>query len=174
MNKIILVTGMIVGYGYLMEHFIAWYSGNEYEGFAFYNRQRGPFAPIYWLMWFCNVMVPQIFWFKRFRTSIPVMWIAAILVNIGMWSERFTIIATSLHRDFLPSSWDNYHPTWVDFGLFVGTLGLFSTAFLLFLKFLPAIAVSEVKELNYDLQHHTPTTGGPTPEPLRAPAHGAH
>jgi len=153
MNKIILVTGMIVGYGYLMEHFIAWYNGNEYEGFVFFNRRAGPYAPIYWLMLFCNVLTPQIFWFKRFRTNIAVMWIASILVNIGMWTERFVIIVTSLHRDFLTSSWDIYKPTWVDICMFLGTLGFFGTAFMLFLKFLPAVAVAEVKELNQDLKH---------------------
>jgi Ni/Fe-hydrogenase subunit HybB-like protein len=154
MNKVMLATGMMVTYGYAMEHFIAWYSGNPYEFSVFFRvRQQGPFAPVYWLMVFCNVLVPQIFWFKRMRTSIPVMWCAAILINVGMWCERFVIVVTSLHRDFLPSSWKNYAPTWVDISLFLGTIGLFSTLFLLFLKFIPAVAVTEVKELRHEMAH---------------------
>jgi molybdopterin-containing oxidoreductase family membrane subunit len=154
MNKVMLATGMMVSYGYVMEHFIAWYSGNPYE-FAqfFYVRQRGPMAPVYWLMIFCNVLVPQIFWSKRARTNIYVTWFAAILINVGMWCERFNIVVTSLHRDFLPSSFANYAPTWVDISLFVGTIGLFSTLFLLFLKFVPAVAVTEIKELRHELEH---------------------
>jgi molybdopterin-containing oxidoreductase family membrane subunit len=155
MNKLILVTGMVVSYGYLMEHFIAWYSGNPDEWFVFYNRATGPYRGIYWLMIFCNVVTPHIFWFKRLRTSIVVMWIASILVNVGMWCERFVIIVTSLHRDFLPASWGMFYPTWVDITLFTGTIGFFSTCFLLFLKYLPAVAVSEVKELNEEMHHHT-------------------
>src|SRR4029077_20116254 len=139
---------------YLMEHFIAWYSGNPYEmGQFFHTRWRGPMAPIFWLMFFCNVCVPQIFWSKKLRTHIPTMWIAAILINVGMWCERFNIVVTSLHQDFLPSSWRNYAPTWVDISLFIGTIGLFSTLFLLFLKFVPAVAVTEVKELRHEMEH---------------------
>jgi molybdopterin-containing oxidoreductase family membrane subunit len=154
MCKVMLATGMIVTYGYVMEHFIAWYSGNPYEFAQFFLvRQRGPMSGVYWLMIFCNCVVPQIFWTKRGRTNLPVVWIAAILINVGMWCERFNIIVTSLHRDFLPSSWHNYFPTWVDISLFVGTIGLFSTLFLLFLKFVPAVAVTEVKELRHELEH---------------------
>ena len=154
MNKVILATWMMVSYGYVMEHFIAWYSGNEYEMSMFFKvRQHGPFAPIYWLMLFCNVAVPQIFWFKKARTSIPIMWIAAVLVNVGMWCERFNIIVTSLHRDFLPSKWELYTPTWVDWSIYLGTIGLFSTLFLLFLKFVPAVAATEVKELRHEQAH---------------------
>ena len=153
MNKVILATGMIVAYGYLMEHFVAWYSGNEYEHHVFFvNRAKGPFSGVYWLMLFCNVVIPQLFWFKRARTSIPWMWVAAILINIGMWCERFIIIVTSIQQDFLPSSWDAYSPTWVDWGMYIGTLGFFSTLFLLFLKLVPAVAVSEMKELNDELR----------------------
>jgi molybdopterin-containing oxidoreductase family membrane subunit len=154
MCKVMLATGMMVAYGYIMEHFIAWYSGNPYEFSQFFRvRQKGPMAPIYWLMIFCNVIVPQIFWFKRARTHLVVVWVAAIFVNIGMWCERFTIVVTSLHRDFIPSSWKNYAPTWVDLSLFAGTIGLFSTLFLLFLKFVPAVAVTEVKELRHETAH---------------------
>jgi Ni/Fe-hydrogenase subunit HybB-like protein len=151
MNKVMLATGLIVAYGYSMENFIAWYNGNPYEAFAFANRWAGPYAPFYWLMIFCNVVTPQILWSKRARTSIWTMWIASILINIGMWLERFIIIVVSLHRDFLPSSWAMYRPTWVDISIYVGTLGLFGTLFLLFLRFVPAVAASEVKELRHEL-----------------------
>jgi Ni/Fe-hydrogenase subunit HybB-like protein len=154
MAKVMLVTGMMVTYGYVMEHFIAWYSGSEYEFSEFFRtRMHGPMAPIYWLMMFCNCLVPQLFWSKRARTNIFVLWFASILINVGMWCERFTIIVTSLHRDFIPSSWKNYGPTWVDITLFIGTIGLFSTLFLLFLKFVPAVALTEVKELRHELAH---------------------
>jgi molybdopterin-containing oxidoreductase family membrane subunit len=145
MNKVILVTGMMVGYAYSTEFFIAWYSGNEYEAFAFLNRAFGPYAWAYWTMISCNVLVPQIFWFKKFRRSIPVMFVASILVNVGMWFERFVIVVTSLSRDFLPSSWDYYTPTIYDIGMFIGSFGLFFSLFLLFIRFLPMIAMSEVK-----------------------------
>jgi len=145
MNKIMLVTGMMVGYAYGCEFFIAWYGGNEYEGFAFINRAFGPYAWAYWTMITCNVLVPQLFWSKRLRTSIPVMFVAALLINVGMWFERFVIVVSSLSADFLPSSWDYYSPSFVDIGLFVGSFGLFFTLFLLFLRFVPMIAISEVK-----------------------------
>ncbi len=144
-----------------MEHFIAWYSGDPYEFAQFYyTRMRGPMAGVYWTMIFCNVVVPQIWWFKRWRSNIMVMWFASLLINVGMWCERFNIVVTSLHQDFLPSSWGNYAPTWVDITLFMGTIGLFSTLFLLFLKFVPAVAVTEVKELRHELAHD------PTADPV--------
>jgi Ni/Fe-hydrogenase subunit HybB-like protein len=145
MNKIILATGMMVGYAYGMEFFMAWYSGYEYESFAFINRATGPYAWAYWIMISCNVISPQLFWFEKFRKSIPVMFAVSIFVNIGMWFERFVITVTSLHRDFLPSSWGYYSPTWVDVMTFLGSFGLFFTLFLLFLKFLPMVAIAEVK-----------------------------
>ncbi len=145
MCKVMVATGTIVGYAYATEMFIAWYSGNPYEQFAFINRATGPYYWAYWIMISCNVLSPQLFWFKRMRTSIPVMFVVSIIVNIGMWFERFVIIATSLHRDFLPSSWGYFHPTIVDILTFFGTFGLFLTLFLLFLRFLPMIAVQEVK-----------------------------
>ncbi|HLQ99986.1 MAG TPA: NrfD/PsrC family molybdoenzyme membrane anchor subunit [Sphingobacterium sp.] len=155
MNIIILVTGSIVGIAYLTELFIAWYSGSEYELYAFQNRIGGPYAWAYWSMMTCNVISPQLFWFKKIRTSIPISWVLSIVVNIGMWFERFVIIVTSLHRDYLPSSWAMFYPTWVDVGIFVGSVGLFFTLFLLFLRFLPGIAVAEVKMLlkSSSLQH---------------------
>jgi Ni/Fe-hydrogenase subunit HybB-like protein len=145
MNKIILVTGMMVGYSYSIEYFTAWYSGNLYEKFTFINRAFGPYAWAYWTMVTCNVIVPQIFWSKKMRRNIPVMFIASIFVNIGMWFERFVIVVSSLANDFLPSSWDYYTPTWVDIGTLIGSFGLFFTLFLLFIRFLPIIAMSEVK-----------------------------
>jgi molybdopterin-containing oxidoreductase family membrane subunit len=145
MNKIMLTTGSLVGYAYSMEFFIAYYGGNEYERFLFINRVTGPFAWAWWSMFICNVCVPQIFWFKKMRTSIPVMAVASILINIGMWFERFVIIVTSLHRDFLPSSWGYYRPTIVDILVYAGTFGLFFTCFLLFIRWIPMIAIAEVK-----------------------------
>lgn len=156
MNKIILATGSMVGYAYGMEFFIAWYSGNEYESFLFLNRAFGPYAWAYWTMITCNVGIPQLFWFKKVRTSIPAMFIISIFVNIGMWFERFVITVTSLSQDFLPSSWAYFSPTWVDISMLIGSFGLFFTLFMLFLKFLPMIAVAEVKTVmpQAHLQHH--------------------
>ena len=154
MAKVMLVTGLIVSYGYGMENFMAWYGGSAYEAFLFFRtRTTGPYAPIYWTLIFCNVLVPQTFWFKKLRTNLAWLWIASILVNVGMWSERFVIIVVSLHRDFLPSSWGIYAPTWVDWSIYVGTLSFFSLLFLLFLRFVPSVAVAEVKELNHELHH---------------------
>ncbi|MDL1870786.1 hydrogenase [Deltaproteobacteria bacterium PRO3] len=145
MCKVILATGSIVGFAYITEFFMAWYSGNAYEMFTFKNRATGPYAWAYWTMMTCNLVVPQLFWFKKIRTSIVPMFILSILVNVGMWFERFVIIVTSLHRDFLPSSWAMYKPTFVEVGTFLGTFGLFFTCFLLFIRFLPGIAIHEVK-----------------------------
>jgi molybdopterin-containing oxidoreductase family membrane subunit len=166
MAKVMLATGMMVSYGYIMEHFVAWYSGNEYESSMFFKvRWTGPFAPVFWLMVFCNVVTPQIFWFKKLRTNLAVVWVASLFINIGMWCERFNIVVTSLHRDFLPASWGTYAPTWVDITLFTGTIGLFSTLFLLFLKFIPAVAVQEIKELRHEAEHEAHADA-------HAPAHG--
>ena len=145
MNKIMLATGMMVGYSYGCEYFISWYGANPYEEFTFINRAFGPYAWAYWTMITCNVLVPQLFWFKKLRTSIPVMFVTSLLINVGMWFERFVIIVSSLSADFLPSSWDYYTPTYVDIGIFIGSFGLFFTFFLIFLRFVPMIAISEVK-----------------------------
>jgi molybdopterin-containing oxidoreductase family membrane subunit len=145
MNKIILATGSMVGYAYAMEFFIAWYGGNPNESFAFVNRAFGPYAWAYWIMVSCNVISPQLFWFKKIRHSLPAMWIIYIFVNIGMWFERFVITVTSLSRDFLPSSWQYYQPTMIDILTFVGSFGLFFTLVLLFVRFLPMVAMAEVK-----------------------------
>ena len=147
MNKVILVTGTIVGVAYLTELFIAWYSGYIYEQFAFYNRVLGPFYWSYIGMMTCNVLSPQIFWWKKMRRNIFVTFIMSLFVNVGMWFERFVIIATTLARDYLPSSWSYYTPTWVEVGLFVGTLGLFFTLFLLFTRVAPVVAIAEVKSI---------------------------
>jgi molybdopterin-containing oxidoreductase family membrane subunit len=117
------------------------------------DRAFGVYGPAYWYLLFANVVVPQLFWFRRIRTNLLAMWIISIIINTGMWFERFVIIIQSLHHDFLPSIWRNYHPTWVDFGLLFGSMGLFGTLFLLFLRFIPAVALSEVKELQGELEH---------------------
>jgi len=145
MNKIILATGSMVGYAYAMEFFIAWYGGNPNESFAFVNRAFGPYAWAYWIMVSCNVLSPQLFWFRKIRHSIPAMFVIYIFVNIGMWFERFVITVTSLSRDFLPSSWAYYQPTIIDILTFVGSFGLFFTLVLLFVRFLPMVAMAEVK-----------------------------
>jgi len=152
MCKIMLLTGLIVSYGYAMEHFAAWYSGDEFESHVFYvTRAQGPYRGIYFLMLFCNVVTPHVFWFKFARTNVYLIWFAAVLINVGMWCERFVIVVTSLHQDFIPSNWAMYYPTWVDFSIFFGTWGFFGVLFLLFLKFIPAIALSEVKELRHEM-----------------------
>ncbi len=145
MNKIMLLTGMIVGYAYGMEYFIAWYSGNAIESFTFANRAFGDYAWAYWIMVSCNVLSPQFFWFRKLRRSIPFMFVIAIFVNVGMWFERFVIIVTSLSRDFLPSSWAYYKPTIFDIGILIGSFGLFFTLVLLFTKTMPVISIAEVK-----------------------------
>ncbi len=145
MCKIIIVTGSIVGLAYLTEFFTAAYSGNGYEQFVFFNRAAGPFAWAYWTMITCNVISPQLLWFKRIRTNLLLVFLLSIVVNIGMWFERFVIIVTSLHRDYLPSSWANYTPTIIEILTLIGSFGLFLTMFLLFCRFLPVIAIAEVK-----------------------------
>ena len=147
MNKVILLTGTIVGVAYLTELFVAWYSGYVYEQFAFYNRATGIYWWSYFGMMFCNVISPQFFWKKSWRRNIKLTFFLSIVVNIGMWFERFVIIATTLARDYLPSSWSYYVPTWVEIGFFVGTIGLFFTLFLLFTRVAPVVAVAEVKSI---------------------------
>ena len=146
--KITLATGSMVGYAYLIEFFIAWYGANPLEGFAFVNRAFGPYAWAYWIMISCNVIIPQLFWFSKVRENTALVWIVAILVNVGMWFERFVIIVGTLANDFLPSSWDYFSPTVVDIFTFVGTFGVFSVLFLLFIRFMPLIALAEVKAVS--------------------------
>ncbi len=147
MAKIILLTGTMVGYAYAMEFFIAWYSGNPYESYAFANRAFGDYWWAYWIMVSCNVITPQFIWFKAIRRSPVALFILSIFVNIGMWFERFVITVTSLHHDFLPSSWDYYSPTVWDMATLVGSFGLFFTLFCIFLRYLPTIAIAEVKSV---------------------------
>jgi molybdopterin-containing oxidoreductase family membrane subunit len=145
MCKVTLVTACIVSLAYLTETFTAWYSANLGEQYAFLNRARGPYSTHFWTMVFCNVALPQLFWFRRVRTNVVAIFIIAILINVGMWLERFNILVISLHRDFLPSSWSTYSPTYVEVGTFIGSLGLFFTCFFVFCRFLPVIALGEVK-----------------------------
>ncbi len=159
MCKVTLATGSIVGYAYGMEFFIAWYGGNPYEAYAFQNRAFGPYWWAYWIMISCNVISPQFFWFKKLRTNVVVVWILSIFVNIGMWFERFVIVVTSLHRDYIPANWAYYSPTKVDVLTFVGTFGLFMVLFLLFIRFLPLIAISEVKGVTNQADPHHPLGG---------------
>jgi hypothetical protein len=147
MNKIMLATGMMVGYAYIIEFFIAWYSGNLYERFIFMNRALGPFWFAYWTMMTCNVIVPQLFWIKKWRRNIKIMFVASLFINVGMWFERFVIIVTSLHRDFLPASWGTYRPTIYEVGMLIGSFGFFLTFFLLFCRAIPTIAMFEVKSI---------------------------
>jgi Ni/Fe-hydrogenase subunit HybB-like protein len=154
MAKIILLTGSLVGYAYGLEFFIAWYSGNPYEQFAFVNRAFGPYSWAYWTMITCNVISPQLFWFKRIRTSLPALFVICVFVNIGMWFERFVIIVTSLANDFLPSSWAYFKPTIWDVTTFLGSWGLFFTMFCLFVRFLPQIAMGEVKSVMPEADPH--------------------
>lgn len=150
MNKIIMMTGLMVGYAYASEFFIAWYSGNPYERYVFMNRAGlpgtdGGYAWSYWMMIFCNVVSPQVFWFKSLRRSIPVMFVVSIFVNIGMWFERFVITVTSLYNDFLPSNWGKYAWSMYDTGVLLGSFGMFFTIFLLYLRVFPAISIAEIK-----------------------------
>jgi Ni/Fe-hydrogenase subunit HybB-like protein len=156
MNKVILATGMMVGYAYAMEFFIAWYSGVQFEQFAFLNRMLGPYAWAYWIMVSCNVIFPQLFWVRKIRRSVPAMLVIAILVNVGMWFERFVITVTSLHRDFLPSSWGYFIPTLTDAAVLIGSFGLFFTLVLLFTRTLPVVSIAEVKAVVEGAQptHH--------------------
>jgi molybdopterin-containing oxidoreductase family membrane subunit len=147
MTKVIIVTGGIVTLSYATEFFMAWYSGNGYEQFVFLNRALGPFAWAYWIMVGCNLITPQFFWFRSIRRNVAAVFILSIFVNIGMWFERFVIIVTSLHRDFLPSSWSMYKPTWIEIGTLIGSFGLFFTLFLLFIRTMPMISMGEVKSV---------------------------
>ncbi|WPB77296.1 NrfD/PsrC family molybdoenzyme membrane anchor subunit [Archangium violaceum] len=151
LTKLLLATGMMVAYGYLQEHFFAWYSGDEYEMATYAFKRTGTWGWLFWVQMTTNVLVPQLFWFPKLRGNVVVVWFAALAVDLGMWLERFTIIVPSLAHDFLPKSWEHYSPTWVDFGLLFGSMGFFGFLFLLFLKFIPPVPISEVKELHHEL-----------------------
>jgi molybdopterin-containing oxidoreductase family membrane subunit len=167
MNKVMIATGLMVGYAYGMEFFISWYSGSSYEGFTFVNRLFGPYAWAYWTMISCNVIFPQLFWFKNVRTNVWATLLIGMIVNVGMWFERFVIICTSLARDFLPSSWGYYVPTVFDFMTLAGSFGLFFTLFLLFCRYLPMVAMSEVKAFS-------PAGGHARPHLHHGHGHGDH
>ena len=147
MTKVIILTGGIVTLSYATEFFMAWYSGNGYEQFVFLNRAMGPFAWAYWIMVGCNLLTPQFFWFKKIRTNMLMVFILSIFINIGMWFERFVIIVTSLHRDFLPSAWAMYTPSYVEIATLIGSFGLFFTLFMLFIRYMPIISIGEVKNV---------------------------
>ncbi|MBI2504089.1 MAG: polysulfide reductase NrfD [Candidatus Latescibacteria bacterium] len=147
MAKVMLTTGLIVAYGYFMESFMAWYSASTWEQFMMKNRQTGPYGGYYWMLILCNVVVPQLLWSKRCRLSPVWLMVVSMFINAGMWLERFIIVITSLHRDFMPSSWDLYSPTKWDWALYLGTFGLFFTCFFLFIRVLPMIAIAEIRTL---------------------------
>ena len=147
MAKVMLATGLIVAYGYGVEAFMAWYSGNTYERFAIFNRATGPYAPGYWALIATNVVIPQLLWLKKVRANVLALFAISIVVNIGMWLERFVIVVTSLHRDFLPSSWGMYYPTFWDWTTYIGTLGLFVTLLFVFIRVLPMISIFEMRTL---------------------------
>ena len=147
MTKVMLATGMIVAYGYANEAFFAWYSANEYEVYMMWGRMTGPYAWSYWVLISINVVMIQLFWFKRVRNNLALLFVLSLLVNVGMWLERFVIIVTSLSRDFLPSSWDIFTPTRWDFAMYAGTIGLFLALFFLFVRLLPAISIFEMRTL---------------------------
>ncbi|NKB25744.1 MAG: hydrogenase [Kiritimatiellae bacterium] len=147
MAKIMLATGLMVFYGYLNEIFFAWYSGNKYESFMMLNRMTGPYALQYWMLILCNGIIPQLLWFRKVRQNVISLFIISIIVNIGMWLERYIIVVTSLHRDFIPSSWDNYAGTIWDWGLYIGTIGFFLFAMMLFIRWVPMIPIFEIREI---------------------------
>ncbi|MBK7554686.1 MAG: polysulfide reductase NrfD [Flavobacteriales bacterium] len=147
MNIVIIVTGSIVGVAYITELFVSWYSGVEYESYAFINRATGPYWWSYWAMMTCNVISPQLFWVKSWRRNLTFTFFMSLVVNTGMWFERFVIIVTSLHRDYVPSSWTMFHPSWVDVGIFIGTIGIFFTLYLLFARYFPVLALNELKSI---------------------------
>ncbi len=147
MGKIMLATGLIVGYGYMVEAFMGWYSGSPSELYVTLNRMLGPYAKAYWALIFCNIVTPQTLWFRKVRSTPWILFLVAMVVNVGMWLERFVIVVTSLHRDFLPSSWGMYHGTVWDWATFIGTIGLFLSLLFLFLRFLPMISIFEMRTL---------------------------
>jgi len=147
MGKILLGTGLIVAYGYLMEHFFAWYGGNRYDEAVMHHRESAEYAPLFWAQMVCNVLVPQVLWLRRVRTSPVLLFIVALFVNVGMWLERFIIVVTSLYRDYLPSSWEIYTPTIWDWTTYIGTIGLFLFLIVLFVRFVPMISIFEMREL---------------------------
>jgi len=166
--KLMLGTGLIVAYGYMMEAFMSWYSGNAYEIFMYKNRSTGPYAFLFWMLILCNILIPQSLWSAKVRQNIPRLLFVSIVINIGMWLERFIIVITSLHRDFLPSSWGMYYPTMWDWAVITGTIGFFLVLMILFVRVLPSISIFEVREVLHHLAPHMLDDGKPSP----SPAHG--
>lgn len=154
MAKVMLATGLMVCYGYILEMFYGMYSGNPYEIYLVKNRLVGPYAPLYYALWLCNGLIPQLMWFPRFRKNLIVVFIVANVVSVGMWLERFVIIPMSLHRDYLPSAWGMYNPSIFDVSLFLGSLGLFFFLMFLFIRFIPMISIFEVRDLLYRIRHN--------------------
>jgi molybdopterin-containing oxidoreductase family membrane subunit len=154
LGKMLLVTGWVVIYAYIIESWSAWYSGQGPEIYQFFvARPAGPNAFVFWIQQICNVAVPQLLWWRKVRTSTAALWIISILINVGMWAERFVIIVMSLEREYLPSAWYGYRATYVDWGILIGTISFFLLLFLLFLRLFPFIPVAEVKELKHELEH---------------------
>jgi molybdopterin-containing oxidoreductase family membrane subunit len=151
MGIVMLATGMVVAYGYLMETFTAWYSGDIYEQYMMMNRMFGPYGWMYWLLILFNILIPQLLWVRRLHANVPVLFLIAISVNIGMWLERYVIVVTSLHRDFMPSTWGMYSGTIVDYAVLAGSIGLFVCLLFLFIRFLPMISIFEMRELVHGL-----------------------
>jgi molybdopterin-containing oxidoreductase family membrane subunit len=147
MAKVMLATGLIVVYGYMVEAFFGWYSGNDYEHFMIWNRMHGPYAVYYWILILCNGVTPQLLWIKKLRSNLLILWLISFVVSIGMWLERFVIVVTSLHRDFLPSSWGFYRGTVWDWAMFIGTIGFFLSLLFLFIRFLPMISIFEMRTI---------------------------
>jgi molybdopterin-containing oxidoreductase family membrane subunit len=145
--KLLLVTGMIVTYSYVMEDFLAWYGGNPFDRYIQINRAFGGYWPSFWLLFTCNVLTPQLLWFKKIRTSVPLLFVISLVIQVGMWTERYVIIVTSLHRDFMPSIWFHYHGTFWDWSTLIGSIGFFMFLFILFVRILPSVAISELREL---------------------------
>ena len=151
MAKVMLGTGLIVAYGYLIEAFLAFYSGDQYEIYMMTNRFHGPYAPLYWMLISCNIIIPQLLWSKKVRRNVGMLFFLSLVVNTGMWLERFVIIVISLSRDFIPSSWGMYYPTRWDWATYIGTFGLFFTLFFLFIRVLPMISIVEVRSLVHEM-----------------------
>jgi Ni/Fe-hydrogenase subunit HybB-like protein len=156
MAKVMLATGLIVAYGYMMETFMAFYSGNQFDRFAIINRMTGPYAFFYWLLIACNIVIPQVMWSRKVRNNVAILFVISLIVNVGMWLERFVIVVISLHRDFLPSSWGMYYPTRWDWATYVGTIGLFLTLLFLFIRFLPVISIYEMRSLVEETSEEKP------------------
>jgi molybdopterin-containing oxidoreductase family membrane subunit len=172
MGKIMVATGLIVAYSYLIEAFMSWYSGNQYESYMLVNRLTGPYAPFYFLLLLCNVLPPFLLWYRRIRLNVLALFVLSLVINIGMWLERFIIIVTTLHRSFIPAEWENFYPTIWDWSTFIGTIGLFLALIFLFIRFLPVISIFEMRALVEETQGegmnggsaHGPGIGGPDSE----------